>query len=48
VNRKLIEEFVATLPLDDAARAELARLAPLNYLGFARELVERFAPGKPK
>ncbi len=48
VNRKLIEEFVATLPLDDAARAELARLAPLNYLGFAHELVERFAPGKPK
>ncbi len=48
VNRKLIEEFVSTLPLDDAARAELARLAPLNYLGFARELVERFAPGKPK
>jgi len=48
VNRKLIEEFVATLPLDDAARAELARLAPLNYLGFARELIERFAPGKSK
>lgn len=48
VNRKLIEEFVATLPLDDAARAELARLAPLNYLGFARELVARFAPGKSK
>ena len=48
VNRQLITEFVATLPLDDAARAELARLEPLNYLGFAAELVERFAPGKSK
>jgi adenylosuccinate lyase len=45
VNRKLIEEFVASLPLDDAARAQLAKLEPLNYLGFASELVERFTPG---
>jgi len=48
VNRRLIEEFVASLPLDPVARAELAGLEPLNYLGFAGELVERFAPGKSK
>ena len=44
VNRRLIEEFVATLPLDAEARAALANLEPRNYLGFAAELVERFTP----
>jgi adenylosuccinate lyase len=48
VSRQLIAEFVATLPLDDAARAELTGLTPGNYLGFAAELVERFTPGASK
>lgn len=48
VNRRLIEEFLESLPLAPLARAELARLEPLTYLGYARELVERFTPGKPK
>jgi adenylosuccinate lyase len=45
--RRAIEQFVATLPLDDAARATLTSLEPRNYLGFAVELVERFTP-KPR
>ncbi len=44
VNRKTIEEFVAELPLDAEAKAALLSLEPRNYLGLARELVERFAP----
>ncbi len=49
VDRRLIEDFVAKLPLDADARAAFARLAPKNYLGYAGELVERFTPGsRPK
>jgi adenylosuccinate lyase len=44
VDRKLIEEFIATLPLDDAARSKLRALSPRSYVGLAAELVERFAP----
>jgi adenylosuccinate lyase len=44
VTRKDIEQFAASLPLNDEARAALARLEPRNYLGFARELVDRFTP----
>jgi adenylosuccinate lyase len=44
VNRKTIEEFVAGLPLDAAAKSALLALEPRSYLGFAAELVERFAP----
>ncbi len=42
--RDAIREFVAGLALPPAARAELLALEPKNYLGFARELAERFAP----
>ncbi|MGH7840514.1 MAG: adenylosuccinate lyase [Candidatus Binataceae bacterium] len=48
VNRETIAEFVAGLPLDAEARATFARLEPRNYLGFARELVERFTPRPAK
>ena len=48
VNRQLIEEFIATLPLDAEARAAFAKLEPKNYIGFAVELVERFVPRPPK
>jgi adenylosuccinate lyase len=44
VDRRLIEEFIAELPIDSKAKATLARLEPQNYLGYAAELVERFAP----
>ena len=44
VSRKLIEEFIATLPLDESARAALRALSPRSYVGLAAELVERFAP----
>jgi adenylosuccinate lyase len=44
VDRALIEEFIAALPLKDGARAALRKLTPRNYLGLAAELVERFAP----
>jgi len=51
VDRRLIEEFIATLPLDGGAREKLRRLSPRAYVGLAAELVERFAPrpqGDPK
>jgi adenylosuccinate lyase len=44
VGRKVIEEFVAALPLDEAGRSALARLTPRTYVGLAAKLVERFAP----
>ena len=44
VDRALIEEFIAALPLKDGARDALRKLTPRNYLGLAAELVERFAP----
>jgi adenylosuccinate lyase len=47
VDRKMIQEFVATLPLDERAREALRRLTPRNYVGLAAELVERFTPDIP-
>ena len=44
VNRAAMEEFIATLPLNDEARAALRRLEPKTYLGLAAKLVERFTP----
>jgi adenylosuccinate lyase len=44
VSRKVIEEFVAALPLDEKSRAALARLNPRGYVGLAEKLVEKFAP----
>jgi adenylosuccinate lyase len=46
-SRKVIEEFVAALPLDENSRAALARLSPRAYVGLAEKLVERFAPPAP-
>jgi adenylosuccinate lyase len=48
VDRQMIEEFIAGLPLDAEAKAVFARLEPRNYLGYAIELVERFAPPRDK
>jgi adenylosuccinate lyase len=48
VDRDTIEQFVATLRLNEETRAAFARLSPRNYLGLASELVERFAPKEPR
>jgi adenylosuccinate lyase len=42
--RETIASFVAKLPINEAARAELLRLQPRSYVGLAAELAERFAP----
>ncbi|MGO9451567.1 MAG: adenylosuccinate lyase [Candidatus Binataceae bacterium] len=44
VDRRVIEEFVAALPLKDGGREALKSLSPRGYAGLAAELVERFAP----
>ena len=44
IDRGVIAEFIASLPLDDGAKAALGGLNPRNYVGLAAELVERFAP----
>ena len=44
VDRKTIEQFVASLPLKDADRRALLKLTPRTYVGLAAELVERFVP----
>jgi len=44
IDRRVIEEFIATLPLDDGARRALSELNPRSYVGLAAKLVERFAP----
>jgi adenylosuccinate lyase len=44
VDRKLIEQFVASLPLKDAERRALLKLTPRTYVGLAEKLVERFTP----
>ncbi|HKM99623.1 MAG TPA: adenylosuccinate lyase [Candidatus Binataceae bacterium] len=44
VDRGLIEEFIAALPLKDGGREALKSLSPRGYAGLAAELVERFAP----
>jgi adenylosuccinate lyase len=48
VDRKMIQEFVGKLALDPDAREAFARLEPRNYLGYAVELVERFASPSTK
>jgi len=45
ITREVIAEFVSSLPLNESARASLARLTPQNYVGLAAELVEGFTPG---
>ncbi len=44
VDRKAIEQFVASLPLKDADRRALLKLTPRSYVGLAAELVEQFVP----
>ena len=44
VDRKTIEQFVASLPLKEADRRALLKLTPRTYVGLASELVERFVP----
>jgi adenylosuccinate lyase len=44
VSRATIAEFVAALPIPEAAKAALIKLEPRAYVGLAEELVERFAP----
>jgi adenylosuccinate lyase len=44
IDRAVIAEFVASLPLDKKAKAALERLSPRGYVGLAAEMVERFAP----
>ena len=44
IDRRVIEEFIATLPLDDSARRALRELNPRSYVGLAARLVEQFAP----
>ncbi|HYL60914.1 MAG TPA: adenylosuccinate lyase [Candidatus Acidoferrales bacterium] len=48
IDRKVIDEFVASLPLDGAAKRALSQLSPRNYVGLAARLVERFAPPAPE
>ncbi len=48
IDRRVIEEFIASLPLDEGARKKLRELNPRNYVGLAAKLVERFAPPAPK
>lgn len=44
IDRTVIEEFIATLPLNPEAKAALDKLSPRAYVGLAAELVDRFAP----
>ena len=44
IDRRVIEEFIRTLPLDDRARRALSELSPHSYVGLAAKLVEQFAP----
>ena len=44
VTRAMIQEFISSLPMDAKSLAACAKLTPRNYLGYAAELVERFAP----
>ena len=47
IDRPLIAEFIAQLPLSEPVRRRLLELSPSTYLGLAAELVDRFAPGDP-
>ncbi len=47
IDREGIEKFVASLPLDPAAREALKGLTPRGYIGLAEDLVERFCPKPP-
>jgi adenylosuccinate lyase len=44
VDRRVIQEFIESLPLKDGARDALKKLSPRSYAGLAAELVERYAP----
>ncbi len=44
VDQRVIQEFIAALPLKDGARDALNKLSPRSYAGLAAQLVERFAP----
>jgi adenylosuccinate lyase len=48
IDRRVIDEFIASLPLDEGARQRLRELNPRSYVGLAAKLVERFAPPAPK
>jgi adenylosuccinate lyase len=48
IDRKVIEEFIESLTLDESARQKLRELNPRSYVGLAEKLVERFAPPAPK
>ncbi|SRR5579875_348944 len=45
MSRQVIEDFIAGLPLDEAAKERLRQLTPETYLGLASQLVDRFTPG---
>ena len=47
IDRRVIDEFIASLPLDAASKHALGELNPRNYVGLASKLVERFAPPAP-
>jgi adenylosuccinate lyase len=47
IDRKAIDEFIRSLPLDAASKHALGELNPRNYVGLASKLVERFAPPAP-
>jgi len=44
VDRRVIQEFIEALPLEDRAREALRKLSPRSYGGLASALVERYAP----
>jgi len=44
VDRRVIQEFIEALPLENSARQSLMNLSPRSYGGLAATLVERYAP----
>ena len=44
VDRRVIQEFVEALPLEEDAREALRKLSPRSFGGLAAELVELYAP----
>jgi adenylosuccinate lyase len=44
VDRRVIQEFIEALPLENRAREALRKLSPRSYGGLAAALVERYAP----
>jgi len=41
VTKEILHEFIASLPLPDAAKTKLIELTPQNYLGYAEDLAKR-------